>query len=83
MDENKTVDLQQKKTSRTKTKKDTVPSFEEALTRIQDIANLLENSSPALSEALSLYEESAGLLKLCTTLLDQAQQKITVLEKDN
>lgn len=81
MDENKTLEITEKKT--VKTKKEKVPNFEEALTRLEEIASLLENSNPPLSTALELYEESAGLLKLCTTLLEDATQKITVLEKDN
>ena len=65
----------------TRAKKEKVQSFEEALTRLEDIANILENESPDLSKALSLYEESAKLLKDCSGMLDEAQKKITVLTK--
>ena len=56
-------------------------SFEEALTRLEEIANALENESPDLSKALEMYEESAKLLKGCSEMLDEAQKKITVLNK--
>ncbi len=58
-------------------------TFEKAIERLEVIADTLENQNPALSEALSLYEEGAGLLKQCTELLGDAQSKITVLSKDN
>lgn len=85
MDENTkaTVEKKAEKAAKPKTKKEKAPSFEEALTRLEEIASLLEDSNPPLDTALSLYEESAGLLKLCTSLLDEATQKITVLEKDS
>jgi len=62
-------------------KKEKELTFEEALTRLEEIANILENDNPDLSKALELYEESAKLLKVCTTMLDEAQAKITVLSK--
>lgn len=61
------------------TKKDL--SFEQSLSRLEEIANTLENESPDLSKALELYEESAKLLKNCSEMLDEAQKKITVLTK--
>ena len=66
----------------TRAKKEKVQSFEEALTRLEDIANILENESPDLAKALTLYEESAKLLKGCSEMLDEAQKKITVLTKE-
>ncbi len=65
-----------KKTTETKL------SFEEALTRLEEIANILENENPELEKALELYEEGAKLLKECTGMLDEAQKKITVLTKN-
>ncbi len=84
MDENIMLEQQEEKTTvKRKTKKETAPSFEEALTRLQEIADILENSNPPLDKALTLYEESAKLIKLCSSMLESATQKITVLEKDN
>ncbi len=57
-------------------------SFEQAIERLEEIADTLENGNPALSEALALYEEGAKLLKQCTEQLEDAQSKITVLKKD-
>ncbi|MBP5246064.1 MAG: exodeoxyribonuclease VII small subunit [Clostridia bacterium] len=57
-------------------------SFETALERLNAIAEELEEKNPPLDKALSLYEESAGLLKLCSEKLKNAQAKITLLNKD-
>ena len=62
-------------------KKEKELSFEEALNRLEEKANVLENESPDLSKALEMYEESAKLLKGCSEMLDEAQKKITVLTK--
>ncbi len=85
MDENTKVIKEEtaQKATKSKIKKAKDPSFEEALTRLEEIANLLESSNPSLDTALSLYEESAGLLKLCSAQLEDATSKITVLEKDS
>lgn len=74
------IEKKEKKTT-SRTKKEKNPTFEEALGRIEEIASLLEGSNPPLGEALELYEESARLIKFCTKQLDEAQAKITVLEK--
>ena len=56
-------------------------SFEEALERLNTIANTLENGNPSLEDALALYEEGACLLKESMTKLKDAEAKITLLSK--
>ena len=56
-------------------------SFEESLARLT-IAEILENETPSLEQALSLYEESAALLKNSSQKLKDAEAKITLLTKD-
>ena len=69
--------------SKTKAAEKCTLSFEDALARLEEIANILENSNPPLADALTLYGESTELLKHCSELLEKANQQITVLEKDN
>lgn len=57
-------------------------SFEESLARLTRIAEILENETPSLEQALSLYEEGAALLKNSTQKLKDAETKITLLTKD-
>jgi len=61
-------------------KKQTI-SFEEALVRLEEIVRRLENGDLPLSDSLSLYEEGTALIKTCTKMLDQAEQKVVKLKK--
>ena len=51
-------------------------SFEEALSRLDEIVRKLESGDMLLSDSLSLYEEGTGLIKTCSKMLDQAEQKV-------
>ena len=55
--------------------------FEEALGRIEEIVRQLESGDLLLSDSLALYEEGTGLIKTCSKLLDQAEQKVVKLKK--
>ena len=58
------------------------PSFEEAMSRLEEIVDLLEKGDAPLEQAMALFEEGAGLLRECTARLDQAEQKVTLLTVD-
>ena len=49
-------------------------SFEENITR-------LERGDAQLKDSLALFEEGTGLVKLCTAMLDSAEQKVVKLQK--
>ena len=55
------------------------PSIEEALTRLETIADRLEDPSLDLDEAVRLYEEGLGLYERCAKRLDAAELRITQL----
>lgn len=61
----------------------TEPTFEQALGRLNVIADTLENETPSLEQALALYEEGAKLLSSCAAKLTEAEARITVLAKNN
>lgn len=63
------------------TKKKSDLSFEEKLSRLEEVANLLENEDLGLDESISLYEEGIKLSKDCLTALQDAELKITELKK--
>jgi len=54
-------------------------SFEKAMTRLEEIAKLLEKGDAPLEQSLSLFEEAASLIKLAQRLLDKAEQKVKLL----
>ncbi len=58
-------------------------SFEAAMLRLEEIANLLEDGDAELAKSLELYEEGAGLAAWCTSELNKARQKVTELNNLN
>jgi exodeoxyribonuclease VII small subunit len=59
----------------------TEPSFEDAIARLDAIVRRLEKGEAPLSESLALFTESTELVKLCTELLDKAEQTVVKLKK--
>ncbi len=56
-------------------------SFEEALTRLDEIVRHLEKGDMPLNDSLELYEEGTGLIASCSRMLDEAEQKVVKLKK--
>ena len=56
-------------------------SFEEAVSRIEEIVRTLERGDAPLDKSLTLFEEGAKLIKDCGRILDQAEQKLVYLQK--
>ncbi len=56
-------------------------SFEQSLSRLEEISSLLESDEIGLEEALKLYEEGINLSRGCLTSLKNAELKITELKK--
>ncbi|MDP3940421.1 MAG: exodeoxyribonuclease VII small subunit [Deltaproteobacteria bacterium] len=56
--------------------------FEEALKKLEETVESLEDGEIALEDALKLYEEGVRLARLCTKKLDEAERKIEILSRD-
>lgn len=56
-------------------------SFEEAMARLEEIITAMERGEAPLEESLAQFEEGTKLLKQCTTMLEQAEQKVTKLTR--
>jgi len=54
-------------------------NFEEALSRLEEIARELENGNAQLDISLALFEEGVRLIKTCNATLDAAEQKVKLL----
>ena len=52
-------------------------SFEEALKRLEEIADILENGQPELDVSMKLFEEGTALTALCDKKLKTAELKIS------
>ncbi len=56
-------------------------TFEESITRLEEVVRILERGDAGLDNALALFEEGTGLIKTCSKMLDEAEQKVTRLVK--
>ncbi|MBM3278270.1 MAG: exodeoxyribonuclease VII small subunit [Candidatus Handelsmanbacteria bacterium] len=57
-------------------------SFEEALSQLEDSAARLEEGDLSLEEALRVFERGVAASRLCARHLDQARQRVQVLQED-
>jgi exodeoxyribonuclease VII small subunit len=57
------------------------PSFENALSELEDLVATMEGGQLPLAESLAAYKRGAALLAYCQAALKDAQQQVEVLEK--
>lgn len=57
-------------------------TYEKAITRLEEIVDVLEKNEISLEESLSLFEEGTKLTNYCSTLLKNAKIKITEIGED-
>ena len=56
-------------------------TFEESISRLEEIVSLLERGDAPLADSLALFEEGTKLIAACSKQLDQAEQKVVKLMK--
>ena len=54
-------------------------NFESNLKELENVVKSLESTDVSLDEMLQLFEKGISLTKKCTSALDNAEQKITIL----
>lgn len=57
-------------------------TFENAMSRLNEIVKSLESGVSSLDDALKLYEEGVSLVRFCNRMLDNAENKIKMLVSD-
>lgn len=62
-------------------KKEEAKSFEENITRLEEIVSQLERGDAKLADSLALFEEGTRLASVCSAMLDEAEQKVVKLQK--
>ena len=58
-------------------------TFEQSMSRLEEIVGKLEQGEGGLDESLKLFEEGAKLAASCNQMLDQAEQKVDLLLNAN
>ncbi|MDR2195763.1 MAG: exodeoxyribonuclease VII small subunit [Gallionellaceae bacterium] len=56
------------------------PSFEAALSELEQVVSEMESGKLSLEDSLAAYKRGAELLGLCRNRLDEAQQQVRALE---
>ena len=58
-------------------------SFEEAMTKLEQIVSALEEGEVPLEKAIELFQEGMHLSKLCSSKLEQVERKIEMLIEED
>ena len=58
-------------------------NFEDAISKLNEIAEELESGNLSLDESMAKFEEGMKLSKSCKEMLDTAEKKITMLITDD
>ena len=54
-------------------------TFEEAMRRLEQIAQELEDGEMSLEDSIKKFEEGIKLSEYCTRQIEEAQKKVTIL----
>lgn len=57
-------------------------NFEQAMSELEEIVHVLEDSQLPLEELVEKYERGAGLLRICQQRLNNAQQRIELITRN-
>ena len=63
-------------------KKKSKSTFEQDLTRLEEISRILEEDNVELEDSISLFEEGVKLSKSCLKTIKEAELKITELKSE-
>lgn len=58
-------------------------NFEESMKMLENIVTELENGNLNLDESVKKFEEGMKVAKKCNTILEEAENKITILLEKN
>ena len=56
------------------------PSFEDALTKLESLAEQIERGEIGLEESITKYEEGMALVKQCRDILSRAEMRVLELQ---
>jgi exodeoxyribonuclease VII small subunit len=59
------------------------PNFEQAMKRLEEIVEQMENGDLPLEELIVRYEEGMKLVKVCQERLTSAEQRIEIITRNN
>ncbi len=60
-----------------------VKDFEGNLSRLKEVVKLLEEGNTSLEESLKYFEEGISLYRICNGVLNEAEQKVSLLLEED
>lgn len=57
------------------------PTLESRLDELENIVSRLESGKLGLDESLELFEKGTALVKECTAVINEAEQKVSLIRK--
>ena len=60
----------------------TEKKFEDAMKRLEEIVQKLEDGELPLEESLKVFEEGIELVRACSSKLEEAEKKVTLLVEE-
>ncbi|MCM8856421.1 MAG: exodeoxyribonuclease VII small subunit [Candidatus Thiodiazotropha sp.] len=64
-------------------RKKKLPAFEEAMNELESLVESLEQGDQPLEESLKSFERGVALTRICQTSLQEAEQKVRILNSDS
>ncbi|MCU7893157.1 MAG: exodeoxyribonuclease VII small subunit [Candidatus Thiodiazotropha sp. (ex Ustalcina ferruginea)] len=64
-------------------RKKKLPAFEEAMNELESLVESLEQGDKPLEESLKSFERGVALTRICQTSLQEAEQKVRILNSDS
>lgn len=62
---------------------DSIKDFESSLGRLEEIVRQMEQGDLSLEQSLKVFEEGVKLTRTCQTALQEAQQRVEILVKED
>lgn len=57
--------------------------FEEAIQRLEEIAEAMESKSLSLEDSIKMFQEGMDIAKLCNQKLDEAEKRVNIIVKNS
>ena len=57
-------------------------SFESSLSELEEAVKRLESGELSLDESIAEFEKAVGLVRLCTSRLEEAESRVRILTED-
>ena len=58
------------------------PTFEEAISQLEELVEIMESGELSLDDSLQAFEKGVKLTRICQKSLEEAEQKVRILSEN-